>query len=392
MGKSGSNSPLFDSPLYVGRPNMGSREAFDKYVDGIYQRKWLTNSGPLVEELEEGLTEYLGVKHCIAIANGTLALEIATRAVGMSGEVIVPSFTFIATPHALSWQGISPVFCDIDPSTHNLDPQSVRDRITSRTTGILGVHLWGRPAPTKELESIADEFNLRLIYDAAHAFGVQQQDQPIASFGEASVFSFHATKFFNTFEGGAIATNDDGLAEVARLMRNFGFQGVDEVGHAGTNGKMTEICAAMGLVNLSDVTGFMRINRTNFEAYSEGLRDVYGVRLVTPPDDCVSNYQYVVLELSDWGPVERDGLVDLLVSNNVIARRYFWPGAHRMEPYRTTDHLAGRHLPNTEHVSDRVIVLPTGQGVSVAEVDLICKLIRQTVAAWPRRGSSGTTQ
>jgi dTDP-4-amino-4,6-dideoxygalactose transaminase len=240
-------SPAFQEPLHVGRPNIGGREQFMEYVNTIFENRWLTNRGPFVKQFEEELTNFLGVKHCITICNATIALEIAIRALGMQGEVIVPSFTFIASAHSLQWQEITPVFCDIDPHTHNLDPLCLEKLITPRTTGIMGVHLWGRPCAVNALQEIAGRRNLKLLYDAAHAFGCTDKGKMIGNFGDAEVFSFHATKFFNTFEGGAIATNDDELAARIRLMQNFGFAGFDNVVSMGTNGKMSEVSAAMGL-------------------------------------------------------------------------------------------------------------------------------------------------
>ncbi len=236
----------FSEPLHVGRPNIGDPERFLELVQGALDRRWLSNDGPLVREFESRIAAYLGVKHCVAITNGTIALEIAIRALGMTGEVIVPSFTFVATAHALHWQGLTPVFADIDPDTHCLDPESVRRLITPRTTGIIAVHLWGRPAPVAELEAIAAEFGLALLFDAAHAFGVSVGEHMVGSFGRAEVLSFHATKFFNSLEGGAIVTDDDDVAHRARLMRNFGFAGEDTVVSDGTNGKLNEICRGHG--------------------------------------------------------------------------------------------------------------------------------------------------
>ncbi|MBW8872117.1 MAG: aminotransferase class I/II-fold pyridoxal phosphate-dependent enzyme, partial [Leifsonia sp.] len=255
--------PAFESPLHVGQPNIGDRAVFDSYVDQMFERRWLSNDGPLVKEFEERIAERAGVKHCVAVSNGTAGLDIAIRALGLSGEVIVPSYTFVATAHALHWQGITPVFADIDPRTHNLDPESVRAAITPRTTGILAVHLWGRPAPVAELQRIADEHGLQLLFDAAHAFAVSASGTPIGGFGRAEVFSFHATKFFNTFEGGAIVTDDDEVAEQARLMRNFGFAGADNVISAGSNAKMTDVAAAMGLTNLRSIDAVIDTNRRN---------------------------------------------------------------------------------------------------------------------------------
>src|SRR5262245_30020873 len=219
----------------------------------IFDRGWFTNDGPVLREFERRIQEYLGVRHCVAMCNGTVALEIAIRALGLEGEVIVPSYTFVATAHALHWQAITPVFADIDPDTHNLAPEAVRRTITPRTTGIIGVHLWGRPAPVQALQAIADEHGLQLMFDTAHGFDCTLNGKSLGNFGRCEVLSFHATKVFNTFEGGAVVTNDDALAETMQLMRNFGFRGYDNVIHPGTNGKMPEVNAAMGLVNLEGV-------------------------------------------------------------------------------------------------------------------------------------------
>ena len=278
-------APAFADPLHVGRPNIGDRDQFLRLAGEMFDRRWLSNNGPLVVEFEKRVADHLGVKHCIAMCNGTIALEIAIRALGMTGEVIIPSYTFVATAHALHWQGITPVFADIDPDTHNLDPAAVRRMITSRTTGIIGVHLWGRPAPVEALQAIADEHGLQLMFDAAHAFGCSHGGKMIGNFGRAEVLSFHATKFFNTFEGGAVVTNDDALAETMRLMRNFGFAGFDNVIHPGTNGKMVEVCAAMGLTNLDYIDTVINANQRNHEAYAAALAGIEGVRLLAfePP-------------------------------------------------------------------------------------------------------------
>jgi dTDP-4-amino-4,6-dideoxygalactose transaminase len=238
--------------------------------------KWLTNNGPLVREFESEVAEFVGVKHCIAMCNATVALEIAVRAAGLGGEVIVPSFTFVATAHALQWQEVTPVFCDIDPRTHNIDPAKVEQLITPRTTGIIGVHLWGRPCDTEALAEVAERRNLTLMFDAAHAFGCSHSGRMIGGFGLAEVFSFHATKFFNMMEGGAVVTNNDELAARIRLMKNFGFSGNDNVVYIGTNGKMSEINAAMGLTNLASLDEFESANRRNYEAYRFGLAGIPG--------------------------------------------------------------------------------------------------------------------
>ena len=252
--------PAFESALHVGRPNIGNRQHFEARMADILDRKWLTNGGKYVKELEDRIAEFVGVKHCIAMCNATVALEIVIRALGLTGEVIVPSFTFVATAHALQWQQIVPVFCDIDPATHNIDPRRVEELITPQTTGIIGVHLWGRACDTEALSEIARRHHLHLLYDAAHAFACSYEGRMVGNFGDAEVFSFHATKFFNTFEGGAVTTNDDELAAKIRLMKNFGFSGYDEVTYIGTNGKMSECSAAMGLTNLESMDDFVAVN------------------------------------------------------------------------------------------------------------------------------------
>jgi len=365
--------------IHVGRPNIGDRDAFLALVAEAVDRRWLSNNGPLVQQLEQRVADYLGVRHCIAMCNGTIALEIAIRALGLSGEVIVPSYTFIATAHALSWQGITPVFADIDPRTHNLDPDSVRRMITPRTSGIIGVHLWGRPAQVGALQDVADEHGLRLLFDAAHAFGCTLGGRMIGGFGRCEVLSFHATKFFNTLEGGAIVTNDDALADTARLMRNFGFAGFDNVVHPGTNGKMTEVSAAMGLVNLDSLHDFVSTNRSHHGRYTELLAGLPGISVLQYDAAEHNNWQYVVLEVTEECPSSRDAIVDALQAQGILARKYFWPGCHRMKPYRELYPHAGMLLPNTERVADRVVVLPTGTGVDDGDVARICEIIRNMV-------------
>lgn len=368
-------APAFDEKLHVGRPNIGSRDEFLKYVGDIFDRRWLTNNGPIVQEFETRVAAYHDVKHCVAMCNGTIALEIAIRATGLKGEVIIPSYTFVATAHALHWQGITPVFADVDPDTHNLDPESVRRLITPRTSGIMGVHLWGRCAPVAALQQLADEHELRLLFDAAHAFGCSGPGAMVGNFGDCEVLSFHATKFFNTFEGGAVLTNNDDLAETMRLMRNFGFAGMDRVIHPGTNGKMTEICAAMGMVNLNAIDTVIDANRKNFQTYRDELSRVQGVDLFELDESGRQNFQYVVVEVSGESAATRDQIVEALHAENVVARRYFWPSCHNMVPYSELFPEAGRTLPVTEAVAGKVIVLPTGTMVSADMIKTVVSVI-----------------
>lgn len=368
-------APAFDSPVHVGRPDTGGRERFFELAGEMFDNAWLTNNGPLVQRLERELCDKLGAKHCVAMCNGTIALEIATRALGLEGEVIVPSWTFVATAHCLYWQGITPVFADIDPATHNLDPDSVRRMITPRTTGIIGVHVWGRGAPVEPLQAIADEHGLALMFDAAHAFACAYSGQRIGSFGRAEVFSFHATKCFNTFEGGAITTNDDALAEKMRLMRNFGFVHFDKVIHPGTNGKMSEACAAMGLANLERIDEVIDSNRRHYLHYREVLTDIPGVGLIDY-EDGQSNFHYVVAEISKPFASTRDEVVAALHAENILARKYFWPGCHKMQPYADLFPHAGLVLPRTTEVAERVLVLPTGSMVPEGTADTVAQVLR----------------
>ena len=364
-------------PLYVGTPNIGDRDALLARINDMLDRRWLSNNGPLVQEFEQRICEILGVKHTIAMCNATVALEIASKALDLKGEVILPSYTFIATAHALQWQGITPVFADMDPATHNIDPAKIEALITPQTTGIVGVHVWGRSADTQAIEEIATKHNLRVMYDASHGFGCSAGGRMLGSFGECEVFSFHATKFINCFEGGAVTTNDDELAEKMRLMRNFGFKGFDNVIYLGVNGKMSEVCGAMGLTSLEAMSEIGDINRRNYLTYCEELRSVAGVSVISYDPAERNNYQYVVIEVDpDVCPRNRDEIVEALHAENVIARKYFWPGCHRMEPYRTTQPERWKRLPETERVAARVIVLPTGQTVDEATVRRVCGIIK----------------
>lgn len=375
--------PAFAAPLHVGRPNLGDRRRLLARIEEVLDRGWLTNQGPCVAEFERRVAALVGVRHCIATCNGTVALEIAIRALGLGGEVIVPSFTFVGTAHALQWQAITPVFCDIDPRTGTLDPAAVEAMITPRTTGIIGVHLWGHPCDTERLTEIARRHRLALLYDAAHAFACSHHGRMIGGFGDAEVFSFHATKFFNTLEGGAIVTNDDALAERARLMKNFGFAGYDRVIHLGTNGKMNEVSAAVGLASLEHLDEFIAVNRRNYHRYRRNLEGVPGITLVAFDETERCNYQYVVVRVDPAAGLARDLLLQVLHAENVLARRYFYPGCHRMEPYRSYFPHAGLLLPETERLAAAVLSLPTGTSVGPEAVDTICQIVRVAMEHGP---------
>lgn len=379
MKNSKNKSGIFaDNELHVGKPNIGDRKVFIQRINDILDSRWLTNNGPLVQELEQRIAERLKVKHCVAVCNGTVALGLTIRALKIDGEAIVPAFTFVATAHALEWQQVKPVFCDIDPDTYNLDPAKVEALITPRTTGILGVHLWGRPCVPDALEQIAKDHNLKLIFDAAHAFGCSFNGSMIGSFGEAEVLSFHATKVFNTAEGGAVVTNNDELAEKMQYMRDFGFAGYDTVIHLGVNGKMNELCAALGLTNLESLDEFIEVNRRNFYCYQEHLTGLPGISLIEYDPAEKNNWQYIVIEIDkDKAGLDRDELVAFLHEHHILARKYFWPGCHNMEPYRSRKDNAKYQLPETDRIAAKVIVLPTGTGISTSEIEKICRIIAE---------------
>ena len=348
--------------LFVGRPNIPNIDNFLGNSRKILESKWLTNHGPMVTELESRLADYLGVKHVITVCNATIGLMVVIKALGLKGEVILPSFTFIASAHVLEWEGIKPVFCDIDPNTHNIDATKIEALITENTTAIMGVHIWGRPCLHDELLAIARKHNLKLFYDAAHAFGTTYKMQPIASLEDISVLSFHATKSFNTFEGGAIVTNYDELAKKAELMCRYSFEGEDNVTGLGINAKMTDIHAAMGLCNLDEYPSVVEHNKKVYEFYREKLSEINGISLIDYSENEINNYHYVILEIDkhSYG-LSRDDLYLKLRDNGIMARRYFYPGCHKSQPY--VKQYSNLQLPHTEQLCQAVLALPGGSGI-----------------------------
>ena len=370
-------APAFSEPRHVGRPNIGDRAELFERIEGALDRGWLANDGPLVAEFERRVAELLEVKHCVATSSATTGLQLVARALELAGEVVMPSFTFVGSAHALGWLGITPVFADIDPATHTVDPGAVERALTPRTSAILAVHIWGRPCDVAALERIADHHGLPLVLDAAQALACTYRGRPIGASGRAEVFSFHATKVANAGEGGVVTTRDAGLARRVRLMRNFGFASYDTVTALGTNAKMNELSAAMGLTSLDSLERFIAVNRENHQHYARELEDVPGLRIVRYPHDERHNYHYVVAEVED--PGLRDDLVRVLHLENVLARRYFAPGCHRMQPY-ASDPV---QLPATEALSNRVLVLPNGTATSEGDIATICAIIRLAVEHAP---------
>jgi dTDP-4-amino-4,6-dideoxygalactose transaminase len=375
----------FAETLHVGRPHVGGREAFLRKAQAMLDSRWLTNNGPYVVELEERIAARIGVNHCVVMASGTTALSLLARAAKLIGEVIVPSFTFVATAHAFDWLGIVPVFCDIDAETWTLDASACEAAIGPSTSAIVGVHTFGHPCDIVALHAVAVRHNLPLFFDAAHAFGCTHDGRHIGSFGDAEVFSFHATKAFHTFEGGAVTTNHNGLAAELRLLRNFGFQGFDDVGGPGVNGKMAEVCAAMGLANLEVFETTIQASRVTFERYRDGLAGIPGLKLRDHETSDRRNWHYVVVKITDeeaFG-LDRNGLARVLAAENVLARRYFFPGVHAMEPYRTRDPQAGDRLPQTVRAVARSLALPAGPEISRDHVERICAIVRSAAVQAP---------
>jgi dTDP-4-amino-4,6-dideoxygalactose transaminase len=368
--------PAFSDKLHVGKPNIGHRKSFLDRVNTILDSRWLTNNGISVREFERKIEKIVGVRHCIATCNGTLALQAAIRVLDMQGEVLLPSFTFIATAHALQLQGITPVFCDIDPSNCCIDAVQAERKITSRTSGIIGVDLWGNVCDVDSLSKLAGDHGLKLVFDAAHSFGCSSNGKMVGTFGDATIFSFHATKFVNAFEGGAVVTNNDEIAARVRQMINFGFTGIDQVAGLGMNAKMSEVSAAMGLTSLDSMNEFVSINRRNYNRYRRNLVRVPCLKLVHYNENELCNYQYIPVRLdSAKSRINRDDMIRILWEENVLVRRYFYPGCHRMEPYRTIQPQAGKDLAETEKLSSEIICFPTGQSVSINDIDKITQIL-----------------
>jgi len=371
---------LFATPLHVGRPNIGDRERLFARLSEALDRRVLTNGGPLVQEFEARIAGMLGVRHALAVNNATIGLQIAARAAGMRGEVIVPAFTFVATAGALEWMGMEPVFADIRPGALTIDPAEIDRLVTPRTTGIVGVHVWGIPCDTTALEAAARRHDLAVIYDAAHAFACAHGERMVGGSGQAEVFSFLATKFVNAFAGGAITTDDDALAERVEGLRNFGFEEYDRTVGPGINGKMSEASAAMGLTSLDALPAIVDTNLANAAAYARATEGIPGLTMLTPDRAARCNAQYVAARIDGHvAGIDRDTLHDVLHAEQVLVRRYFHPGVHRLEPYASRPG-GPPSLPHTEALGREVLVLPTGTAVGTTEIDAIIDVLRFSIA------------
>lgn len=366
--------PAFLYPLRVGRPNQIDRARLFDRLSWTLDNQWLTNGGPLAREFEDRIADLAGARHCVATCNATVALQLVAHAAGLTGEVVMPSLTFIATPHAVRWLGLEPVFCDVDPVTGGIDVASAAAAITSRTSAILAVHLWGRPCAVTDLEKLAADRGIPLFFDSAHALGCTAHGRPVGSFGNAEVFSFHATKVVNAFEGGAVVTNDSELARQVRALHNFGIGLGAPHDAGGTNGKLSEASAAMGLTSLDAMPESVRHNQANYCMYRSELDDLPGMRVVEFPRDERSNYQYVILvNDAEVTGITRDLLLRLLLAEQVEAKPYFSPACHEQEPYLSRRPV---ELPHTERLAGQVMALPTGTSVGREDIRRVCNIIR----------------
>jgi dTDP-4-amino-4,6-dideoxygalactose transaminase len=362
------------SPIHVTQPSLPPLEEFIPYLEQIWESKLLTNSGPFHQQFEQALCDYLGVRHIALFANGTLALVTALQTLRITGEVITTPYSFVATAHSLLWNGIKPVFVDIDPVTLNLDPDKIEAAITPQTTAIMPVHCYGHPCEVDRIEKIADNYGLKVIYDAAHAFGVQGHGGSVLNHGDLSVLSFHATKVFNTFEGGAIVCHDAKTKQRIDHLKNFGF--VDEVTVAapGINGKMSEINAALGLLQLKGIDDVLQKRKAIDTRYRRALAGIKGIHCL-PVADNKANYAYFPVMVQPDYPLGRDALYQKLHDNGIHARRYFYPLISDFPMYRGMPSAAHANLPVARKAASEVICLPIYPTLSREQMDFILQVI-----------------
>ena len=356
-----------------------SLPAFEEYCDeirSIWDSHWLTNMGEKHQQLEQALSAYLGIEHVTLLTNGHLALENVLEAMDVHGEVITSPYTFASTTHAIVRCGCTPVFCDIDPVSYTIDPEKIEALITDKTVAILPIHVYGSLCDTEAIDRIAKAHGLKVIYDAAHAFGVKKNGVSAACFGDASMFSFHATKVFNTIEGGALCYRDEALGQRIRDLKNFGIHGPEEVPFVGGNAKMNEFCAAMGLCNLRHLDEWLGMRRAVVEHYRARLENVPGLTLKGEQPGVESNYAYfpVVFDGYKYG---RDEVFERLAAQNIIARKYFYPITNAFDCYKGRPGFDPATTPIAKYIADRVLTLPLYPDLGFDDIDRICDIILQ---------------
>lgn len=360
----------------VTQPFLPELNEFIPYLEKIWDNKWLTNNGPFHQQLEKELCEYLGVEYISLFNNATIALITALQALRISGEVITTPYSFIATSHSILWNGLKPVFVDIDPDTFNIDPKKIEAAITPNTTAIMPVHCYSSPCDVEAIQEIADNYGLRVIYDAAHAFGVNYKGQSILRFGDMSILSFHATKVFNTFEGGAIICQDAKTKQRIDRLKNFGIADELTVTAPGINGKMSEINAAFGLVQLKHINGAIEQRRKIDLAYRQELAQIKGITVPECSEHSNSNYSYFPVLIESGYRMTRDELYLELKKNNILSRRYFYPLISNMPMYRGIESAAVENLPLSNAVSDKVLCLPIFNEMDENDFSRIINIIR----------------
>lgn len=367
------------NPIYVTQPYMPPLQEFIPFLEEIWANKKLTNNGPFHKQLEDALARYLGVPYVSLFSNGTLALITALRALRIQGQVITTPYSFVATAHSLLWNGIEPVFVDIDPHTFNLDPVQIEAAITPHTTAIMPVHCYGRPCDVDAIQEVADKYGLRVIYDAAHAFGIRDQGGSLLRHGDLSVLSFHATKVFNTFEGGAIVCADENTKLHIDQLKNFGF--VDEVTvvTGGINAKMCEVSAAFGLLQLKYVSKAIEQRGRLDAVYRRELEGAPGIDCIAEVPGVTSNYSYFPILIGADCPITRDQLYEKLQNANVFTRRYFFPLISNFPMYRSLSSSDPENLPVATETANRILCLPLFPDLSEREVMHICSLIRRAL-------------
>jgi dTDP-4-amino-4,6-dideoxygalactose transaminase len=367
----------FSKPIYITRPLLPSREAVYRKIDEIFDSQWLTNNGPQHKLFEKTLENYLQVPQLSLVNNGTSALQLACQALRLSGEVITTPFTFAATPHVLYWNNIRPVFCDIEEDSWNLDPDKIESLITPSTSAILPVHVFGNPCNTDSIQKIADRYGLKVIYDASHCFGIKVNGQGIGNFGDISTFSFHATKIFHTFEGGALTCPDPTIKIRVDLAKNFGFQGENLVIVPGINAKMNEFQAAIGLLVLNIFEEEVEKRKKITMIYQDRLSEVKGITFLDKVDQKVdyNYYNFVIRVDKDKYGKGRDELYEELKKYNVFARKYFYPLCSQFQCYKNYPSSSPENLPIAEKVSDEVLSLPLYGSLTDGDVNKICEII-----------------
>lgn len=366
------------SKIFVTQPFLPPLEEFTPYLEKIWQEKWLTNNGSFHRQLEVSLADYLGVSQLSLLTNGTIALITALQALRITGEVITTPYTFVATAHSLIWNKNQPVFVDIDPVTFNIDPNKVEAAITPQTSAILAVHVYGTPCDTEKLQQIADVYGLKLIYDSAHAFGVQQNGQSVLNQGDLSILSFHATKVYNTFEGGAIVCKDEKLKQRIDYLKNFGFANEVTVVAPGINGKMNEFQAALGLLQLNYIDQCIAARQTIASRYRQAFKDLPGIRLLPSQPEREENYSYFPILVEANYPLSRDQLYSKLREQDIYTRRYFYPLVSDFPMYRGLPSAAENNLRVARHVSEQILCLPIYPNLACEAQQRVIELIKNT--------------